>query len=830
MLVTPNASSYAVIPNPRGISLPGAFTIEFWALSSSFAPHAGLVEQANNGDTGAFSIGFTSGDSIGVSLRLNTGITNLATPNIADIQLWNHYAVTFTPGDSIRIYVNGILKASKKTTAVNLIASSDSIFIAYSELSKVVFTGNMDELRIWSVARTGAQIVATMKTSLSGKEAGLKAYYSFDDDPSTPNIHDFTGARSDGLILSSAVLAASTSPVTGTTASYMLASKESAIVFPELICGNQTDTIIRIFNRGQQTVQIDPVGFRFGTVFSASIIGFPLPPDSTHLGIIHIQANASKPGLYRDTLIVKSTTVCGGILLIPVELTVAKIAIAFQDSLFDLHSNLLPCNLPLQSQTFLKNTGTRTVTVNPLSFSAPAGIVITSPTTSFAIAAGASQEIKFTVQPDVSGPINTTLTATTNECAVSAKIVFKGARVDPQFSIPDHIDLPTVHLPATPTTIDTTIYLKNTGTSNLSMNPPLALLGSPGFRILSPLLAFIKPDSSFAIRIRFTTSRECGTFETSLHIQDQLDCSIDTLIPISITVLGPDVSASEGIFDLGANCGSHDTTIFLVNRSGLPIVVGKPNFSIDSVLFLQSGVLPKALDPGDSVPITLRFSPAEPGTYGVNAHFALYPCGDLNIHFKGTMGVGLIGLSDTTLNFWTGCDLSTETRRITITNQCGRPITITDTTSTGSHTFVVISPALPFELANNESKVITVQFTPQLLGSLEQGSIALFDSGCFVTRFDVRGVRERLTVQSNPSIAEFGTVCPGRMGTVGLSLQNLGYGDDTVTFYRIVEKGTSVFSATNAAGAVITHGNSRQFTVTFSPLDTGEFLGILELV
>src|SRR5947207_14851431 len=67
MLLVPNASSYVVIPNPKGISLTGAFTIEFWAQSSSFAAHSGLIEQLNKGDTGAFSIGFGTADFLVVT-------------------------------------------------------------------------------------------------------------------------------------------------------------------------------------------------------------------------------------------------------------------------------------------------------------------------------------------------------------------------------------------------------------------------------------------------------------------------------------------------------------------------------------------------------------------------------------------------------------------------------------------------------------------------------------------------------------------------------------------------------------------------------------------
>jgi hypothetical protein len=528
MLMIPNASSYAVIPNPKNISLPGAFTIEFWTQSVSFVPHAGLVEQTNFGDTGAFSIGLTSGDSIIVTLRLNSGTTSLMTAAIANIQNWQHYAVTFTPNDSIRIFINGVLKASQKTTAKNLIASTDSILIGHSNLSGATFTGNMDELRFWSVARTSADILSSMDNNLSGNESGLVAYYSFDDDPALTNIHDFTGRKNEGNLISPAVLVASSSPVTGpVSAGYMLASKESSVKFPDLVCDSQATAIIHIYNRGQEQVQIDPAAFQIGTIFSPTTTVFLLPSDSTHIVEIRISANPKLPGLYRDTLIVKSTTVCGGILRIPVELRYDKIRIAFDDSVFKLLVNanrdLLPCDLPLASQTILQNTGTKPVTISSLQFSVPVGITITSPQVPFTINPGTLQPIKFTVLPDTTVIINTILTATTTECAITARISFQGKRIIPAFSVLSEVTFPPIHLPPSVITIDTTIYLKNTGTATLFTNPGLALEGGPGYQLLLPKsgLAQIQPDSILPIKIRFTTSDECGTFETDLHFQDQ---------------------------------------------------------------------------------------------------------------------------------------------------------------------------------------------------------------------------------------------------------------------------------------------------------------------
>jgi hypothetical protein len=47
------------------------------------------------------------------------------------------------------------------------------------------WTGVMDEVRIWSVAKTPAEIMANMKVVLKGTEPGLVAYYRFDEGSGT---------------------------------------------------------------------------------------------------------------------------------------------------------------------------------------------------------------------------------------------------------------------------------------------------------------------------------------------------------------------------------------------------------------------------------------------------------------------------------------------------------------------------------------------------------------------------------------------------------------------------------------------------------------------
>lgn len=90
---------------------------------------------------------------------------------------WHHVALSYD-GENWAIYVDGKADGTNggdpNTTDQNL-----KIGNLPEPHNGEYFDGTMDELRVWNVARTADEIVATMNTELTGKEEGLVAYYNF---------------------------------------------------------------------------------------------------------------------------------------------------------------------------------------------------------------------------------------------------------------------------------------------------------------------------------------------------------------------------------------------------------------------------------------------------------------------------------------------------------------------------------------------------------------------------------------------------------------------------------------------------------------------------
>jgi len=83
---------------------------------------------------------------------------------------WNHIAVTFD-GTTMRLFVNGEQVHSSQAAAGMTPISEPVRYIGEN------FQGKIDEVRMWSVARTQDEIQANMNKTLVGNETGMVAYY-----------------------------------------------------------------------------------------------------------------------------------------------------------------------------------------------------------------------------------------------------------------------------------------------------------------------------------------------------------------------------------------------------------------------------------------------------------------------------------------------------------------------------------------------------------------------------------------------------------------------------------------------------------------------------
>ena len=148
--------------NIPDLTLGSDFTVESWVkLAPGIDYRDGLFGDGSNAH-----LYFVSGKArlyaFGVRVTANTAIT-------ADT--WAHIALTRS-GTKLTMYVNGVEDGTGSWNGSYSIKSLGKGYRGY-------FKGMMDEVRIWNVARTGAEIGASYDTTVDPDAAGLIGYWNF---------------------------------------------------------------------------------------------------------------------------------------------------------------------------------------------------------------------------------------------------------------------------------------------------------------------------------------------------------------------------------------------------------------------------------------------------------------------------------------------------------------------------------------------------------------------------------------------------------------------------------------------------------------------------
>ncbi|MBL8887448.1 MAG: LamG domain-containing protein [Phycisphaerales bacterium] len=159
-------------------------TVEAWVLVRSFAPigWGGLAAWGRDADA-SWEVDLHSNGAVYFKINWNkANQRNTSSIGMYVANQWSHVAITYDGSDA-RLYSNGHLVRSE--TLGKPISSGGSgawltlgnNFPGADEFSNASF----DEVRIWNIARTENEILCDMRSTLSGSEPGLLAYYDFDE-------------------------------------------------------------------------------------------------------------------------------------------------------------------------------------------------------------------------------------------------------------------------------------------------------------------------------------------------------------------------------------------------------------------------------------------------------------------------------------------------------------------------------------------------------------------------------------------------------------------------------------------------------------------------
>ncbi|WP_299251948.1 LamG-like jellyroll fold domain-containing protein [uncultured Lacinutrix sp.] len=241
------SNNYIELANEANFDFTTEMTVEVW-VNSNVLPQQwdALVVKGDDSwrlhlnDSGTVNFtcsGVTSTQEINSTTNINDGN-------------WHHIAATLG-GNAIKIYIDGILET--QATASGIINNNaQTVLIGNNPIyPDRFFTGNMDDIRIWSVAKTANQINAGKNCELQGNETGLVAYYNFNqgidaaDNTSETILLDATANANNGTLTNFAL--------TGTTSNWLAGSP---VITGSIIPSEATVTTPVTYTQGDTASQL----------------------------------------------------------------------------------------------------------------------------------------------------------------------------------------------------------------------------------------------------------------------------------------------------------------------------------------------------------------------------------------------------------------------------------------------------------------------------------------------------------------------------------------------------------------------------------------------
>lgn len=207
----------------KGIGGTSDRTVEAWIRTTNMNNQV-VVRWGGTGAGEAWSMQVNGGKLfLSASSRSKTGTADIADGN------WHHIAITFADDGSPVIeeaifYVDGQVDPESARTGASFstVITTNDVRIGNNTNSTQDFIGDIDEVRIWSVARTQAEIQSKQFCTLAGTETGLEAYFNFDqgtaeaDNTGLTTLTDLTANNYNGTLSNFALIGATSNWVTGT--------------------------------------------------------------------------------------------------------------------------------------------------------------------------------------------------------------------------------------------------------------------------------------------------------------------------------------------------------------------------------------------------------------------------------------------------------------------------------------------------------------------------------------------------------------------------------------------------------------------------------------
>jgi len=174
---------YVEVAHDPALNPTSAITVEAWVYLTSYTSYQGdsCPSLVGKDWTESYWLGLCSG----MPRFYPTGGVPADATGTVPLSTWTHIAATYD-GTVVRFFINGVAAGTDESNSGPPTASDDALRIGSDASYEETPQGFVDEVRLWSVARTEAEIAAAMSTPIATPQEGLVAVWPLDGSAEDP--------------------------------------------------------------------------------------------------------------------------------------------------------------------------------------------------------------------------------------------------------------------------------------------------------------------------------------------------------------------------------------------------------------------------------------------------------------------------------------------------------------------------------------------------------------------------------------------------------------------------------------------------------------------